>query len=639
MNEPWLESSAALAILGSLLFAFLTGAVTLRWGRRLPRRGDWLAGIGVLSVILALLLTYRPQVVMNPDEALAALRGWIWPHAEREAIRVGVLRDSLGFTVSLIAAVLSALLILDRGVTDREPRHERIYGAAVIGAAGVALSWLSLTAWLSFGGILLSCFAGFLALGTHWDDEAGASVAARYASERSGGLLLCLFGAFALASSGVDLLMVSQAASVWPPTAYFGGLLMILGLFAQTQPVPISGWLTQPDQGSSVSKIIQAQAFPFLAALAPMIRLAPALQAAGILPTLGWIALASTILISIQGLFQAKWNGALSTWTAAASGLSVCALAFSGPTAAFALALSTLFCSSVLALSGVVGVDPNSKVFYWISATVAAATGAGFAGFVGFSGNLRALADALENPTLAAALILAQFLVALLAWKIIWLLPRKAKRESGAIHWSCQVVPALIALACLGVFWTGSLTAGAIPGGDDEVMTSLLKLFFGNSSDANSARQLTAMPLVLGSTLIALAIAYWSAGRKLDRWQWVQTGLPRFAKFIDSGYGAGLLFGQFIRGTDWSAKKLTTWLDHKLWGRWIPGAATWVLTRLSALMNRSDGSLSNLINRGVYRSTHVPAKMLQLIQSGDIQWYLFFAIGSGIAMLLHFLRF
>ena len=34
----------------------------------------------------------------------------------------------------------------------------------------------------------------------------------------------------------------------------------------------------------------------------------------------------------------------------------------------------------------------------------------------------------------------------------------------------------------------------------------------------------------------------------------------------------------------------------------------------------------------------VPAKALQLIQNGDLQWYLVFGIGMMIALLVHFVR-
>ncbi len=637
MNEPWLDSSASVLVIGTLSLALIAAVVTVRWGRRLPRRGDWLAGLGILSVIIVLLVTRRHEMSMPVEEVPAAVHGWVWPRIESDALRVGILRDGPGFAVSMIAAALSALFVLNRSVTEREPRQERLFAAALTGSIGMTLAWLSLTAWLAFGGILLTIFSGFLALGTHWDDSTGAGVAARYARERSAALLLSIFGAFALASSGVDLVLVAKASAPLPVGASLGGLLLVLGLFAQTQPFPMSGWLTLPSRASASGRIIFAQAFSAVAALAPLIRLEPLLRASGILQTLGWVSLVSTVLISFQGLFQADWRPAMSAWISASFGLTTCVLAFSGPWAAFSLLLAALFAAFVFTLLASIGADERNRFASRMCLLIAAATGAGLAGFVGFSGSLKSLVDVADNATLATALGLARFAVALLAWKLVWLVPEQ--RKPGAGHWSGLAIPVIVILASLGVFWTGSLTGGAIPGNPDQVMNSALNFFFGSPESGDAARVLTASSLLWGGVLGALAIAFWSSGRGEDRWLRIRGTLPRFASFIEEGYGADRFFGQLLRGATWLANQLGTWLDHALWGRWVPGAADWVLTRTSGLLNRADGGLIVAIHRGVHRGVHVPAKLLQLVQNGDLQWYLFFAIGSGIAIILHFLRF
>jgi hypothetical protein len=635
MTQDWMESSAPLILVASLVFAFLAGVVTVRWGGRLPRLGEWLAGVGVLALILGLLVT-KPEGIFDASEPLLHyVRGWIWPQDAAQSIRVGIAQDALGFTGALIPIVLAALVILDRILNPQDPdvRKERILGSAVLGATGVVLAWISSTTWLAFGGVLVASFAGFLALGTRWGEVEGAEVAVRYVRERSAGLILALFGAFALASSGADLsLLAGKDAAPWSGAAFWGGALLVLGLFAQTQPFPLSAWLSRSSRVPLSVQLISAQVFPALAALAPLIRLEPALRKVGVMPLLGWFALASTALVAIQGLLQKSWRSALAAWVSSAFGLVVAAIAFSGPWAAWPLGLSALIGGAGLSMIAAV---PSGQAHggRW-AAWFVALCGAGVAGFVGFPGTARVIQDSLHDPALATALGFARFAVSLLIWKLVWLLPVTRKGESG--HWSALIVPGLVAISGLGVFWVGTLTAGGIPGAPDQVLVSLVDRFFGASETVSGV---TPLSVLWGVLILSLAIGYWSTGRGEDRWLLIGNALPRFAHYIESGYQTERVFDAFFRGTYAVADALHRWVDIQFWMRGLPRWVDVILNFTSDRFNRVEGSLSRGLHLGIHRSVHVPAKMLQLIQSGDVQWYLFFALGTGVVILLHFLRF
>jgi hypothetical protein len=49
-------------------------------------------------------------------------------------------------------------------------------------------------------------------------------------------------------------------------------------------------------------------------------------------------------------------------------------------------------------------------------------------------------------------------------------------------------------------------------------------------------------------------------------------------------------------------------------------------------------TLENTAERWVGSLMQSGGRALQAVQNGNLQWYLFFAIGSGVALLLHFLK-
>jgi hypothetical protein len=51
-----------------------------------------------------------------------------------------------------------------------------------------------------------------------------------------------------------------------------------------------------------------------------------------------------------------------------------------------------------------------------------------------------------------------------------------------------------------------------------------------------------------------------------------------------------------------------------------------------------DGHLYEKSGSALRRGVEIPGKLLQLVQNGDVQWYLFFAMSCALAILIHFLR-
>jgi hypothetical protein len=108
---------------------------------------------------------------------------------------------------------------------------------------------------------------------------------------------------------------------------------------------------------------------------------------------------------------------------------------------------------------------------------------------------------------------------------------------------------------------------------------------------------------------------------------------------VSSGFGIDVLFTKIAVSIAWAGKAIEENVDQRVWQSWVPRGLRWAAVTLSTGAAFADRWIVRALDRGVERATDVPAKVLQLIQSGDVQWYVLFGIGSVVAMLIHFLRF
>jgi hypothetical protein len=200
-------------------------------------------------------------------------------------------------------------------------------------------------------------------------------------------------------------------------------------------------------------------------------------------------------------------------------------------------------------------------------------------------------------------------------------------------------MPYVLILLALGAVWTGTLSGGIVAGNPDRIFSSPLALFFGASGDAwgDDASIAPASGLYWVLLAVAAFAAFWTAGRRPDFWPGVSRSVPRLSSFVLSGYGADFVFARIRAGLAWSGALSVRFFDRNVWESWVPGLLGGGARRGAALVARADLSLSRGIGGMLRRWVDTPSRALQLIQSGDVQWYLFFAVGSGIAILAHFM--
>ena len=94
-----------------------------------------------------------------------------------------------------------------------------------------------------------------------------------------------------------------------------------------------------------------------------------------------------------------------------------------------------------------------------------------------------------------------------------------------------------------------------------------------------------------------------------------------------------------LAGINWSGRSIQWLVETQVWGLWIPAGFRWLIREVGGGVMEADRVISRGLDSVLRRAVEVPAKTLQLVQSGDVQWYLFFGIGSGVAILIHFLKF
>ena len=652
---PFEDAITLLSI--AILALFFCGLLVLALGDLLPGKGSWLVWAGFVIFIAS--MGVDAGIIFKQDfEVKLWKTGWIGDRDGIGAITVGVLQDPLGLSMGALAALVSMALLMNQSAFSREARPEKVYAAMAISAAGVALSWTSLTPWLSFVGLLATMLGGFVALGSRWASQSEATLAARFIWERSSGLLLALFGTCILASDR-SALFLSQPETWTIPHAelistWMGSSLLVIGLFFQIQSFPLLGWSVSDSEISPPIRTLTHQIFPFWASFPILIRLEPHFKNLGLFPVLGWVGLAACLLSIFCGLFQKHTRIGLGVWLNCGFCLSFSFLALSGPLTSLALLIGVSL--SALCLSIVVSQDLSNseseqalenndlvkdrkrpliaKTLTFLST----AAGSGVFGFVSAAGGIRWVVQGLSTPGEIPLFFVTFLLFVLLRWKLTWDAMRN--RRLWDVPYLSLVSLFLLWVLSLGIVWTGTLSGEILPDRSDELIPSLFVHFFGHPAIAfsPSVDYIYACGLYWGALLLGFMTAYWTSGRREDQWHLLKSAMPKATRFLAGGYQVDQVIRQFGQGLVWVGNQTAYYVDHKIWQVWVPVSFSRGIRQVSKVFTLLDTRLSAGLNEMLRKWIEVPAKILQLIQSGDLRWYLVFALGSGFALLSHFMR-
>jgi hypothetical protein len=179
-----------------------------------------------------------------------------------------------------------------------------------------------------------------------------------------------------------------------------------------------------------------------------------------------------------------------------------------------------------------------------------------------------------------------------------------------------------------------------IPGHPDLLLQSLLESQFVASVDSIDMQSWMIASWIHIAVLVisaALVVFLMRGGR--DFGAAIKKRFPGFTQAVTSDFGLGRLCRPLVLGIVRVGELSQRWIDEGVWNRWVPWLMRKGLGSIGVAAFRSDTYMIRGLNEGVRRGVEIPSRVLQLVQSGDLQWYLFFAVGSVVAILLHFLRF
>jgi len=560
--------------------------------------------------------------------------GWVLPKGELGSVSIGISFDFatlMAGVFSSFIALLSHVYLWSRGMSASS---SRMIGAVGMGLVGTVAAWASTSLWGSFVGLAFCLLSGVLALSAHWDQGTSAFTLHAFTVERVCALGLAILGASYSAGS------LESASN----TSLF---LLVMGLLIFIQPFPLLSALTKEISGGTFGRVFLAQALPVWTVVAIFYRHSAIFASDELRMILGSVGSIGALLAALTGFLQSNWKSSFALWVSAAGMLMISILGIVGPVAAVSVAAAMLLAVLALSITGdssdatsregaaeLTGQSPRAIQQVLIGLSVVCGMGGPL--FVGASGYHAFLFHAISGAPMRATWVVVSLsavsvLGFLSAARLMSSLPSKRVRNQKWSTW----VSALTLLSGLGVFWMGTLT-GYEPSVFSDALTGSVLIH----AISTPLAQLPS-PLMVAVQVLILSvtgfIAWWINQSKKS---WTKVGGPktrRVLTFVSAGYETDRVFETLLSGFQYLGTLVRTWIDERTFALFFPQALSRGVTtlgrfgyRIDTLLSRSWVRLFSALGDGMTAG-------LRQAHSGNLQWYITFAIGSGIALLIHFL--
>lgn len=625
-----LETAAEQAnfFFATIAMTFLVGAFVLCFGRRLGvTRVYQVSFLGVFPQFLLMVLSWA----FIPLDARGELFiNWVYLSPFAPQLQLGFLLDMVSRLVISFAFLLAFTGLFFRSTFQTEPRPERFPASLLIGFSGLSLSWVGGTLWMSFIGLVVTAFAGFISLSGRVDrSREDADFAYRFVRDHLWGMVLCVLGASIMVVSKADLTYRTEA---WFPFGFLslGAYFLLAGVLVQFRPFPFLGWSTMEVNLPLVHRILVPQIFLGIASTSILFRFEYQFKSLGVTHSLFWV-LFLLILVSLLRVFYFDdWKKAVPVWIGSVF-LSFCFL-FSIVDAPSALIWMIVALSGVYSLS-LCGFlfqrysgngDQRKLLFTKLFTIFGGLVSVSVAGTAGVGGLLRAIASASTDPVLLVALTVVLFLMMTLVLKAMFRIWVISQGVSGS--WSVIGSIFLIQLATLGCIWTGTLTGGLLFNGNDQIFNSLLGYIPTVRTEYKREVFNRALTIYFLLLLFSFVFGYLLLSRKF-RWP--------FSANVSMDYWSVKALTQLRRGVTvaegWSRLLFWDRFITPVVGRSVQKVATYAHTGTSRVTARVDSSFQRVVTNS--------SRAFQLIQNGDVQWYLFFIVASAMIVIGYFLDF
>jgi hypothetical protein len=646
--------SAAPLVFVMVLTLLFSGSVLFLLGRRLPRSGDWWLAFSLLA---ALGFSFWATHLLRERDAKPEdwFVSWVLPLSEKGSLALNLVHDTLS-SVSIIGFLLFSLVILlcDRA-TGGVKNPAVSYGALAWGVAGAALAAVSQTPWLMFFGVGILVVAGFVSLISDPVGPDASLVTASFGRENSMSAALLCFGAIALGAKQPPQFWFErgllEGASSVSLSAKAGLIAFSIGAISFFRPYPFHRWGMISATHLSLSQWLLTRLFPSWLGMGVLLRNEALLRKVGLFPILLSVGAVSGFFSILVGITRSDWREGLSLHLSGVFCFGLLALGVNGSQSALMLIMGAS--AGILAILIVnekspQGEQSTSKVEArkWIL-WVTAATLGGLPGFLYtssmvrvFSSGLTSLSGAVAGVGLSGVFELAAILVSFaalsfLGWRAVFL---SLRGDAVTLDTRSVSGVGLLLVFALAFAWTGSFTGGWLPATTDFWSRSLLE---GVSSDLlmsprSDALGLLPEMLVLSLGGLVFLVSWWTL-RGEDRLKKVWAAFPRAVSWVVNGFWLNRAFDGLFVAFSAIARTSQIWFEEGLW-KGPPARRVEKIARgLANGLASADSDLVELPIRGARKVTDLPAKLFQLLQSGDLQWYLFVALGLGFSLMAHFL--
>lgn len=614
-----------------LLLPLAGFVLTIFFGKRLPRHGDWLGTILVSGGLACSLLILFRKIGVYASETIATRFTWVDFHS---VPGIGPLRIDLGFAIDNLSAIMMAVVMLvstlvhffSIGYMRGDVRYSRYFAYLGLFTFSMLVIVLADNLFLLYCGWELVGISSYLLIG-HWYEKKSASNAAMKAFivNRVGDVgffagIMILFATFH--TFGLEEIFSSMSAGTIP----FGsegwltaaGVLLFCGAVGKSAQFPLHVWLPDAMEGPTpVSALIHA-ATMVAAGVYMVARLYP-MMTADALVVIAYIGAITALISATIALVQNDIKKVLAYSTISQLGYMVMALGVGAYTAGFFhLVTHAMFKAGLFLGSGSVihamhhalheqhdhETDPQDIRNMGGLRTAMPLTFVTFvcytlaiSGFPLTSGFLSK--DAVLGGTLAFGSLTGDYTIALIAFfvagltafymfrlLILTFLGSHAKPERlSLVHESPRVMTVpLMVLAGLSTFIVFSINP--INAGDSWLTTSVLRPVtvvpaavasagIGAFEEAAHATHTTAITLsvliALLATLLAFVTYYW---KRIDA-DAMAGRLAPFHRFLLNKWYFDELYGKMVVGATLAWSSALSRFDATVVDGFVNGSASW----------------------------------------------------------------
>jgi len=539
-----------------------------------------------------------------------------------------------------IAAIFIFLVILSRVLLVSFKKEEQ--SLFLIGIFGFTLSWAASGVWLSLVGTFFTIAAGAAILIRSEVTPEDTAVSVTFIRRNLFGVLIASLGACGFVSLDYSLAYLNSVS--WVNHAddlvlKISVSLMLLGLLTVMIRWSAQIAVMKKNRLSALDHLLFVVALPTMASFSILIRLHSHLNEMNVFPTLAWTSIALGIILSVPVYLRKGWEEAADHIVTLIPLSAIAGYCLAGPWIGFWILFSSFIMAMAIATLRILG--PNT----WGKTLVVIATYGwlGGFGFVGAGGYLVIGQNLHDDPMTWSLLGLFYFLFAIPVWRILFSYCF-SNQEIRPANWK-WLIPTLWVLFPLGVFYTGTLSGGALAPGVDHVdglspdKWRWLSFFDAETKNWDDEKFLVASIVHWSLFVMTGVIAAFTRTKTKDRLGHWPNQFVKLRSWAESGFGMTWFIDSGTRVLEKMGHVLETTFSGTVWEKWIPKAVEKCRKILEDLGARVDRASNAVTSDRFSVFVRAPAKLIELTQSGNLQWYFAFGLIGSLLVLIHFIRF